>query len=131
MTYASANGYISLFEGSQQYQAATLPDPNIPYFTIAPFFDDLESFGNTTLTQGIFYQTTATSVTYEYYVGRPENAAAITHFTVAYSDLSPGIFTYTYYQTSGNNGAYATVGMQGREYSPLIPRDRYARGSVG
>lgn len=116
-SYASTNGYISIQNGSSQYQAMQLPDAHIPNNTVAPFFDDLYVYGDAVSPrQGIFYQFNAanTNVTFEYYVGR-NGTAQLYHFTVGYNSLVPGVFTYTYYSTGGasDEGLYASVGSQG------------------
>ncbi|KAF2481522.1 hypothetical protein BDY17DRAFT_189902 [Neohortaea acidophila] len=129
-TYASTNGYISILSGSSQYSVQKFPANNIPNNTVAPFFDDMYLRGNSTPQDGIFYEIPASgdSVTYEYYLNRGTtqgtvNASETFHFTVSYNITTPGVFLYTYYQTGGasDSGIYAAVGMQGGEYSPVLP----------
>ncbi|QIX00741.1 hypothetical protein AMS68_006258 [Peltaster fructicola] len=115
-TYASTNGYISMSNGSSQYQANPLPFSGIPNTTVCPLFDDLYLRGNASPTQGIFYQISSTGVTYEYYIGTVNSTTAIAHFTVGYSTTTPGVFTYTYYNIeNGGNGATSVIGSQGCE----------------
>ncbi|KAF7196141.1 hypothetical protein HII31_02542, partial [Pseudocercospora fuligena] len=118
-TFAATNGYISLGQGSQAYEAERLPSIHVPPATIAPFFDDLAIFGGQTPMQGIFYQLFDDGVTYEYYLFRSGVAGELYHFTVEYKYANPGVFTYTYYNVgNGNNGRFASVGMQGNQGSP-------------
>jgi hypothetical protein len=116
-TYANINGFISLHEGSPQYQPAALPVSYLPNNTVAPFFDDLYMFGQPTPQQGIFYQFNAanTSVTYEYYVSRALKATEKFHFTVQYDSALPGVFVFTYLETGGatDHGSTCAVGVQG------------------
>ncbi|EME77747.1 uncharacterized protein MYCFIDRAFT_84845, partial [Pseudocercospora fijiensis CIRAD86] len=123
-TFAGTNGYISLGQGSQAYEAERLPSIHVPPATIAPFFDDLAIFGGQTPMQGIFYQLFDDGVTYEYYLFRSGVAGELYHFTVEYKYAKPGVFVYSYLSVgNGNNGQFASVGMQGNEGSssgPLI-----------
>jgi len=118
-SYASTNGFISILNGSSQYQAMRLPTANIPNNTVAPLFEDLCNNGSAYPPQGIFYQFNAanTSVTYEYYESRPGAQDQIYHFTVVYDSTQPGVFKYTYYAVGGiaDGGLNAAVGMQGGE----------------
>ncbi|KXT14759.1 hypothetical protein AC579_7809 [Pseudocercospora musae] len=117
-TFAATNGYISLGQGSQAYEAERLPSIHVPPATIAPFFDDLAVFGGQTPMQGIFYQLFDDGVTYEYYLFRSGVAGELYHFTVEYKYATPGVFVYTYYNVgNGNNGQFASVGMQGNQGS--------------
>ena len=120
-SYASTNGYLSILEGSSQYEAQQFPDDAIPNNTVAPFFDDLFLYGGQSPRQGIFYQINAaqTSVQYEYYLQRANNTGNPPyHFIVAYDSAQPGIFTYTYYSVgpANDSGSHAAVGMQGGKY---------------
>jgi hypothetical protein len=119
-TYASTNGYLSILEGSSQYEAMQFPTDTIPNNTVAPFFDDLYLYGGQTPMQGIFYQfnRAQTAVSYEYYLQRAGNNGAPYHFIIAYDSAVPGVFTYTYYSVgpSSDDGEYAAVGMQGGKY---------------
>lgn len=84
----------------------------MPRFTAFPFFDDLIVEENN-LDQGIFYQITGTSVTYEYRMGR-SGTAEIYHFTVTYDSAVPGAFVYKYFEVGGSQGAAdADIGIQG------------------
>ena len=116
-------GLLSLTSGTAQYSAQTLPDSNIPNSTVAPFFDDLYLYGNSSPQQGIFYQffENNTQVGYEYYLGRAGEATPLYHFFVGYDSLQPGIFVFWYFSTGGSsdNGIYAAVGTQGSEFSGL------------
>lgn len=118
-TYANVNGFISLHEGSPQYQPAALPVSYLPNNTVAPFLDDLYLFGRATPAQGIFYQLNAanTSVTYEYYLGRALKTENRYHFTVEYDSAVPGVFVFSYYETGGatDHGNTCAVGTQGCE----------------
>lgn len=121
-TYPSTNGYISILQGSSQYQAMQLPASNIPNNTVAPFFDDLYLYGTSGPQEGIFYQynSAQTAITYEFYLSRAgQQNMEVFHFTVKYDSTQPGIFVYTYYSVGGANddGLYAAVGTQGRESS--------------
>jgi hypothetical protein len=134
-TFASSNGYIGLNRGSSQFQVNRFPYSAIPENTIAPFFDDLELYGKKNPRQGLYYQIDGGKVTFEWYVGRSGQTDAdkvrlstsIYHFTMAYDSAVPNTFVYTYYamgnsaqQDDGMNGAYAAVGMQGREFPSLF-----------
>ena len=120
-TYAQINGFISLSQGSPQYQPAALPLTYLPNNTVAPFFDDLYLSGTSVPAQGIFYQFNAaqTAVTYEYYMGRKDQTANVYHFTVDYDSATPGVFVFKYYSTGGptDNGAKCAVGIQGSKFS--------------
>ncbi|KXS95898.1 hypothetical protein AC578_2649 [Pseudocercospora eumusae] len=117
-TFASTNGYISLGQGSQAYEAERLPSIHVPPATLAPFFDDLAIFAGQTPKHGIFYQLFPEGVTYEYYLFRSGVAGELYHFTVEYKYARPGVFVYTYYDVgNGNNGRFASVGMQGNQGS--------------
>jgi hypothetical protein len=119
-TYASTNGYLSILEGSSQYEAMQFPTDSIPNNTVAPFFDDLYLYGGQSPMQGIFYQfnPAQTAISYEYYLQRAGNVGAPYHFIVAYDSALPGVFTYTYYSLgpSSDDGEFAAVGMQGSKY---------------
>ena len=122
-TFVSSNGFLSITNASSQYQTGAIPSTHIPNDTVAAYWDDLYIVGNYQYpTQGIFYQINAgrTGVTYEWYVSRPGEPNAITHFTVAYDSTAPGIYRTTYYATNGTgsqqNGGTASVGIQGRTY---------------
>ena len=116
-TYASTNGYLSIIEGSSQYEAIPFPADNLPNNTVAPLFDDLYLYGDASPKQGIWYQVNSaqTSVEFEYYLQRAGNDGPPYHFTISYDSSSPGVFTYTYYSVgpSSDDGVYAAVGMQG------------------
>ena len=116
-SFASTNGYLSIQEGSSQYEAQPFPTDTLPNNTVAPFFDDLYLYGNSTPQQGIFYQFNPgqTAISYEYYLQRAGNAGAPYHFVIAYDSALPGVFTYMYYGVGPGNddGMYASVGMQG------------------
>lgn len=117
-TYASTNGYLSIFDGSSDYSAVPMPTANLPNNTVAPFWDDLYIEAMASPQQGIFYQINSaqTAVTYEYYLARA-GEDEIYHFTVAYNAIAAGEFLFTYYATGPptDEGEYATVGIQGSE----------------
>ncbi|KAK6397334.1 hypothetical protein LTR65_006308 [Meristemomyces frigidus] len=134
-TYMSTNGFISIVNGSSQYQPAALPDAHIPNNTVAPFFDDLYLYGNSNPQQGIFYQLSAagTNVTYEYYIGRGARLSEIFHFTIDYNSLMPGVFVYTYY-LAGNttdDGISASIGTQGINSAGTEVASQYSLRSAG
>jgi hypothetical protein len=65
------------------------------------------------LDQGIFYETTATTVTYEYRLGRGGTYETY-HFTVSYDSTNPGVFVYRYYEVGQDQGSgSANIGIQG------------------
>lgn len=114
--YASSNGYVSILEGSSQYQVEPLPDSHIPANTLAAFFDDLYLYGVSSPQQGVWYQFNAaqTAVTVEYYVARAGAMDEIYHFLVSYDSAASGIFQIAYLAVgNGNDGATAVVGAQG------------------
>ncbi|KAL9065547.1 MAG: hypothetical protein Q9161_008151 [Pseudevernia consocians] len=128
---------LSLDNGTREYDNECLPsignedyphDP-VPPYSAFPFWDDTYIYAGQP--QGIYYQygngpptnitdnsnvAPATNVTFEYYLshccgsGNGGNEKYY-HYTVFYDSLSPGIFTYRYYQIS-QNGTSATVGIQ-------------------
>ncbi|KAH9819844.1 hypothetical protein Tdes44962_MAKER00833 [Teratosphaeria destructans] len=114
--YASTNGYLSILNGSQQYQVTTLPDAHIPANTLAPLFEDLYLYANATPAQGIFYQFDPSGVngTVEYYLGSAAGGwnGTVYHFTVAYDTRSAGRFVVRYLSVP-DGGANAAVGVQG------------------
>ncbi|KAF2770919.1 hypothetical protein EJ03DRAFT_50769 [Teratosphaeria nubilosa] len=120
--YASTNGYLSILNGSQQYQVTTLPDSHIPANTIAPLFEDLYIYANATPAQGIFYQFDSSGVngTVEYYVGSAAGGwnGSVYHFAVGYSTASAGRFVVRYFSVP-DSGANAAVGVQGGEFFEL------------
>ncbi|KAK4497226.1 hypothetical protein PRZ48_011676 [Zasmidium cellare] len=117
-TYFSTNGFLALLAGSSQYQVQQLPTPWLPNATVLPLWDDLFVYrqGGQTPTQGMWYQLSDDGVVYEWYVARAGVEATIYHFTLSYNYTTPGVFEYRYYLTGGEEeGAYASVGMQGRK----------------
>lgn len=88
----------------------------IPPYTACPYWDDLFLTANTN--QGIWYQidSTSTTVTIEYILGRATSSTDLYQFQVVYSTLTPGVWVFKYYVV-GNYGASASVGVQGGEYS--------------
>ncbi|SMQ55053.1 unnamed protein product [Zymoseptoria tritici ST99CH_3D7] len=129
--FPSCNGLLSIGEGTKAFEPLDMPDERVvrndgtmnSFF--APFWDDLGveggapqedgSYGPTN--NGIWYQETATGVTFEYDLsrsGEPDNSF---HWTVAYTFATPGVAVYTYYQlgNAADNGISAGVGMQGVE----------------
>ncbi|KAI5198570.1 hypothetical protein E4T39_06658 [Aureobasidium subglaciale] len=112
-SFPSTNGLLTLIDSSTTYDnAGGLPNPYIPIYAAAPFFDDLIKFGENN-DAGIFYQTTSTSVTYEYRLARAGTYETY-HFTVSYDSTKPGIFVYRYYDIGGEQGSSsAAIGIQG------------------
>ncbi|CAD6591452.1 MAG: hypothetical protein ASARMPRED_005395 [Alectoria sarmentosa] len=137
IVWVSSNGILSLDNGTREYDNECLPSignedyPNdpVPPYSAFPYWDDTYIYAGQP--QGIYYTygnglqnniTTqadappATNVTFEYYLshccGNGDGGnEEYYHYTVFYDSLSPGIFTYRYYQISGN-GTSATVGIQ-------------------
>jgi len=65
------------------------------------------------LDQGIFYETSSTTVTYEYRLGRGGTYESY-HFTVSYDNTNPGVLVYRYYEVGQDQGsASANIGIQG------------------
>ncbi|KAI5248420.1 hypothetical protein E4T42_05659 [Aureobasidium subglaciale] len=112
-SFPSTNGLLTLIDSSTTYDnAGGLPNPYIPIYAAAPFFDDLIKFGENN-DAGIFYQTTSTSVIYEYRLARAGTYETY-HFTVSYDSTQPGIFVYRYYDIGGDQGSgSAAIGIQG------------------
>ncbi|THW37138.1 hypothetical protein D6D21_08400 [Aureobasidium pullulans] len=112
-TFPSTNGLLSLDQGSIIYNNAPgLPNQFLPPNTAAPFFDDLIKNGDN-LDMGIFFQTTATTVTYEYRLARGGTYENY-HFTLSYDSTKPGVFVYRYYEIGGDQGSgSANIGIQG------------------
>ncbi|KAF6217629.1 hypothetical protein HO133_006731 [Letharia lupina] len=138
IVWVSTNGILSLDNGTREYDNECLPsignedypsDP-VPPYSAFPYWDDTYIYAGQP--QGIYYQyghgptnnitsaqagaPPATNVTFEYYLshccGNGDGGnEKYYHYTVFYDSLSPGIFTYRYYQISAD-GASATVGMQ-------------------
>jgi hypothetical protein len=81
-------------------------------YAAVPFFDDLIKDANN-LDEGIFYETTATTVTYEYRLGRGGTYETY-HFTVSYDTTNPGVLVYRYYAVGQDQGSATTnIGIQG------------------
>lgn len=116
--YPSTNSFISLLIGSQQYQAAELPTPDIPANSFVPFFDDLAINADVDPLQGVFYSIGETGVTVECYVSRASDPNVIFQFNVEYDTAVPGVAVYSYYRVgaSTDNGLFASVGIQGDEF---------------
>ncbi|KAI5277000.1 hypothetical protein E4T47_00019 [Aureobasidium subglaciale] len=112
-SFPSTNGLLTLIDSSTTYDnAGGLPNPYIPIYAAAPFFDDLIKFGENN-DAGIFYQTTSTSVIYEYRLARAGTYETY-HFTLSYDSTQPGIFVYCYYDIGGDQGSSsAAIGIQG------------------
>ncbi|KAH0346587.1 hypothetical protein KCU81_g3870, partial [Aureobasidium melanogenum] len=112
-TFPSTNGLLSLVSGTTDYDSSPgLPNPYIPLYAAAPFFDDLFKTGSD-LEQGIFYTYTSTAVTYEYRLIRAGTTETY-HFTVSYDSTNPGVFVYRYYDIGQAQGsASAAIGIQG------------------
>ncbi|KAH0141571.1 hypothetical protein KCU67_g14432, partial [Aureobasidium melanogenum] len=112
-TFPSTNGLLTLVSGTTDYDSSPgLPNPYIPLYAAAPFFDDLFKSGSD-LDQGIFYSYTATAVTYEYRLIRAGTTETY-HFTVSYDSTNPGVFVYRYYDVGQDQGsASAAIGIQG------------------
>ncbi|KAI5235488.1 hypothetical protein E4T43_09234 [Aureobasidium subglaciale] len=112
-SFPSTNGLLTLVDSSTTYDnAGGLPNPYIPIYAAAPFFDDLIKFGENN-DAGIFYQTTSTSVIYEYRLARAGTYETY-HFTLSYDSTQPGIFVYRYYDIGGDQGSSsAAIGIQG------------------
>ncbi|KAK6005862.1 hypothetical protein QM012_007504 [Aureobasidium pullulans] len=112
-TFPSTNGLLTLVSGTTDYDSTPgLPNPYIPLYAAAPFFDDLFKSGSD-LDQGIFYDYTATAVTYEYRLTRAGTTETY-HFTVSYDSTNPGVFIYRYYDVGQDQGsASAAIGIQG------------------
>ncbi|KAG9963800.1 hypothetical protein KCU61_g3343, partial [Aureobasidium melanogenum] len=112
-TFPSTNGLLTLVSGTTDYDSSPgLPNPYIPLYAAAPFFDDLFKSGSD-LDQGIFYNYTATAVTYEYRLIRAGTTETY-HFTVGYDSTNPGVFVYRYYDVGQDQGsASAAIGIQG------------------
>ncbi|KAH0351766.1 hypothetical protein KCU83_g4095, partial [Aureobasidium melanogenum] len=112
-TFPSTNGLLTLVSGTTDYDSSPgLPNPYIPLYAAAPFFDDLFKSGSD-LDQGIFYNYTATAVTYEYRLIRAGTTETY-HFTVSYDSTNPGVFVYRYYDIGQDQGsASAAIGIQG------------------
>ncbi|KAG9858513.1 carbohydrate-binding module family 43 protein, partial [Aureobasidium melanogenum] len=112
-TFPSTNGLLTLVSGTTDYDSTPgLPNPYIPLYAAAPFFDDLFKSGSD-LDQGIFYSYTATAVTYEYRLIRAGTTETY-HFTVSYDSTNPGVFVYRYYDIGQDQGsASAAIGIQG------------------
>jgi hypothetical protein len=102
-----------LIEGTSSYDNGPgLPNPYIPIYAAAPFFDDLIKNADD-LDEGIFYETTSTTVTYEYRLGRGGTYETY-HFTVSYDTTNPGVLTYRYYDVGQETGSSsANIGIQG------------------
>jgi hypothetical protein len=65
------------------------------------------------LDQGIFYEYTNTTVTYEYRLGRGGTYETY-HFTASYDTTAPGIFIFRYYAVGQDQGSgSANIGIQG------------------
>ncbi|CAF9936274.1 MAG: hypothetical protein ALECFALPRED_006750 [Alectoria fallacina] len=137
IVWVSSNGILSLDNGTREYDNECLPSignedyPNdpVPPYSAFPYWDDTYIYAGQP--QGIYYTygnglqnniTTqadappATNVTFEYYLshccGNGDGGnEKYYHYTVFYDSLSPGVFTYRYYQIS-ENGTSATVGIQ-------------------
>ncbi|SMR60264.1 unnamed protein product [Zymoseptoria tritici ST99CH_1E4] len=129
--FPSCNGLLSIGEGTKAFEPLDMPDERVvrndgtmnSFF--APFWDDLGveggapqedgSYGPTN--NGIWYEETATGVTFEYDLSRSGETDNSFHWTVAYTFATPGVAVYTYYQlgNAADNGISAGVGMQGVE----------------
>lgn len=116
-TYFSTNGFLTIDVGSAQYQVQQFPTDYLPTSAVAPLWDDFYLYragGQPQPTQGMWYQLSEAGVVYEWYVARASQPSVVYHFTLGYNYTSPGVFEYRYYLTGGTeNGAYASVGMQG------------------
>jgi hypothetical protein len=102
-----------LITGTSSYDTGPgLPNPYIPIYAAAPFFDDLIKNADN-LDEGIFYEITSTTVTYEYRLGRG-GTYELYHWTISYDTTVPGILTYRYYDVGQDQGsASANIGIQG------------------
>jgi hypothetical protein len=116
-------------EGNKANEPLRMPDERVARNDgimssfYAPFWDDLGVEGGTPqtdgsygpTTNGIWYQTSNTDVTFEYDLDRPGEPGNNFHFTVAYTFATPGVAVYRYYAVgnAADNGASAAVGMQG------------------
>ncbi|KAK5107179.1 hypothetical protein LTR62_001673 [Meristemomyces frigidus] len=114
--YASTNGFVSLRNGSSQYQTSTLPNAHIPPNSMVAYGSDLYLYGAASPPQGISYQVNATAFTVEYYLGRYQGGGSqLYHFTIEYAIANPGVYVYTYYSVGGStdDGLMGVVGSQG------------------
>ncbi|GAB7353922.1 hypothetical protein MBLNU459_g4266t1 [Dothideomycetes sp. NU459] len=115
-TFPSTNGLLALGSGSAQYLAAPLPDPSIPPSTACPYFDDLYLYAARADGEGIYYTLDAanTTVLYEWVLSRGGTDERYL-FSAFYDSAAPGVLTFQYAQTggAGNQGATASVGVQG------------------
>ncbi|KAH8903251.1 hypothetical protein BR93DRAFT_940780 [Coniochaeta sp. PMI_546] len=86
----------------------------LPYYTVAPFWDDLYVYANTH--QGLYYEVDGVAphrtVTFEWYTSHYQAPTEYYHFTTQFSESSPGAWTTAYYQIS-DSGSSAAVGLQG------------------
>ncbi|OIW26518.1 hypothetical protein CONLIGDRAFT_476211 [Coniochaeta ligniaria NRRL 30616] len=92
----------------------------LPYYTVAPFWDDLYIYANTL--QGLYYEVDGMaphrSVTFEWYTSHYQAPTEYYHFTITFSEASPGAWTAAYYQIS-DSGSSASVGLQGGAGGPF------------
>jgi len=100
--------YCPNFTGSYFCSAA------LPSYTVAPFWDDLYIYANTA--QGLYYEVDGTApnrtASFEWYTSHYQASTEYYHFTIQFSESSPGAWIASYYQIS-DSGTSATVGLQG------------------
>jgi hypothetical protein len=74
----------------------------LPSYTVAPFWDDLYIYANTA--QGLYYEVDGTAphrtASFEWYTSHYQASTEYYHFTIQFSESSPGAWIASYYQIS-------------------------------
>lgn len=106
--------FLTLLEGSSQYEVAPLPTDNIPPVAALPYWDDLSITAGTT--EGIWYYADNMTFMVEWRVRASFDVTdqEIADFTLMYARDEPGIVWFEYY-TLFEGGDSASIGVQGAQ----------------